>query len=141
VSGVRIAIAEDNPADVMLVREALKSHGVTFSLEHYSNGEDAAKAIAAMIDPPSLFLLDLNLPRVQGLELLRMVRARASVSAVPVAILTSSQAAEDRAQSEKYGADAYIVKPQEYDEFVTLVGSAVGALLSRGTSGNCAQPI
>jgi DNA-binding response OmpR family regulator len=141
VSGIRIAIAEDNPADVLLVREALKSHGVTFSLEHYSNGEDAAKAIAAMVDPPGLFLLDLNLPRVHGLELLRMVRARAAVSAVPVAILTSSQTDEDRAQSAKYGADAYIVKPQEYYEFVTLVGDAIGALLPSDASGNFAQAL
>ena len=137
MNDIRIVIVEDNPADVLLVREALNSRGVTFSFEHYSHGEDAAKAIAAMTDAPKLFLLDLNVPRVHGLELLRIVRACPAVSEVPVAILTSSQAAGDRARSEQYGADAYIIKPQGYHEFVTLVGAAIGPLLTRKARGSC----
>lgn len=137
MNDIRIVIVEDNPADVLLVREALNSREATFSLEHYSNGEDAAKAIAAMIDPPKLFLLDLNVPRVHGLELLRIVRACPAVSEVPVAILTSSQAAVDRTRSEQYGADVYIIKPLGYHEFVTVVGAAIGPLLTRKPRGSC----
>jgi CheY-like chemotaxis protein len=130
VSAFRIVIVEDNPADVLLVRETLKSYGLTFSLEHYSNGEDAARAIATMAEAPNLFLLDLNIPRVPGLDLLKMVRASPAMSDVRTAILTSSQAAEDRRRSEQFGADAYIVKPQSYYEFVTLVGGAIRGLLT-----------
>jgi DNA-binding response OmpR family regulator len=139
VSTPRIFIVEDNPADVLLVREALNNRGVTFSLEHHSNGEDAAKAIAAMMDAPKLFVLDLNVPRVHGFELLRIIRACPAVSHVPVAILTSSQAPTDRARSEQYGADAYIVKPQGYDEFVTLVGAAIGRFLTNKARGSCSS--
>ena len=139
MSNDRIVIVEDNPVDVLVVREVLNNRGVTSSLEHYSNGEDAGKAIAAMIDAPKLFLLDLNVPRVHGLELLRIIRACPAVSSVPVAILTSSHAPEDRARSEQYGADAYIVKPQGYHEFVTQVGSAIGGLLMHKASGRCSS--
>ena len=139
MSNIRIVIVEDNPVDVLLVREVLNNCGVTFTLEHYSNGDDAAKAIAAMIDAPKLFLLDLNVPRVHGLELLRIIRACPAVSEAPVAILTSSQAPEDRGRSEQYGADAYIDKPHGYHEFVTLVGAAIGGLLIHKASGRCSS--
>jgi len=137
VSSFRIVMVEDNPADVLLIRETLKSHGLTFSLEIYSNGEDAANAIATMTEAPNLFLLDLNVPRVPGLDLLQIVRKSPLVSHVRTAILTSSQTAEDKTRSEQYGADAYIVKPQGYHEFVTLVGSAIRALLADKPRGSC----
>ena len=139
MSTPRIFVVEDNPVDVLLFREALNNRGLTFSLELHSNGEDAAKAIPALIDAPELFVLDLNVPRVHGLELLRIIRACPGVSQVPVAILTSSQAPADRARSERYGADAYVVKPQGYHEFVTVVGSAIGGLLTHKASGNCSS--
>ena len=137
MSNIRIVIVEDNPADVLMVKEALKSNGITFSLEHYSNGEDAAKAVATMIEAPNLFLLDLNVPRVHGLELLRIIRTCPIVAGTPVAIITSSPAAEDRRLSEQYGADTYIVKPMGYHEFVASVSAAVGTLLKRKPGGSC----
>lgn len=134
---MRIFIVEDNPSDVLLVREALESCGVRFSLERYSNGEDAAKAIAAMEEVPDLFLLDLNVPRVDGFELLRLIRSGPAMAEAAVAILTSSAAVEDRIRSEQYGADSYIIKPQGYHEFVAEVGARLHALLHRKRSGNC----
>jgi DNA-binding response OmpR family regulator len=135
MNDIRIVIVEDNPADVLLMQEVLKAQAFSFSLEHHSNGEDAAVAIAAMTEAPELFVLDLNVPRVHGLELLRIVRASPVVSRVPVAILTSSQSISDRTLSEQYGADAYIVKPHGYHEFVAHVGRSIRGLLMRSARG------
>src|SRR5207253_6389609 len=120
-----MVIVEDNPADVLLVKDALKKHGLECSIEHYTNGEDAARAMAAMREAPSLFLLDLNLPRLHGLELLRIIRSLSMIAEAPVAILTSSKAPDDKVESEKLGANAYIIKPAGYSDFVTNVGSAI----------------
>ncbi len=127
----RIVVVEDNAADVLLMEEALKQHGLECALQHFSNGEDAAKAISEMIDAPDLFVVDLNLPRVHGLELLRLIRACPPVAAVPVAILTSSRAPADKTRSEQLGADAYIIKPTGYSEFMENVGSGIFRLLRR----------
>lgn len=137
MSNIRIVIVEDNPADVLMVEEALKSNGITLSLEHYSNGEEAAQAVAIMMEAPNLFLLDLNVPRVHGLELLRIIRACPIVAETPVAIITSSPAAADRRLSKQYGADTYIVKPLGYHEFVASVSAAVGGLLKPKPGGSC----
>jgi CheY-like chemotaxis protein len=134
-----IVVVEDNPADVLLLEEALKHHGVQYVLERFTNGEDAAKAISVMAEAPALFILDLNVPRVHGLELLRLIRACPPLTSARVAILTSSQAASDKTQSEQFGADAYIVKPMGYNEFVTNVGGTIVRLLSRGKAAGCCR--
>jgi CheY-like chemotaxis protein len=131
VSAFRIVLVEDNAADVLLIKEALQHHGLAYTLEHYANGEDAAKAIAAAVEPPDLFLLDLNVPRLHGLELLRLIREAPLMAHVPVAIVTSSHAAGDRAESEQLGADAYIVKPTGYADYKTRVGQTIVELLQR----------
>ncbi len=125
----RIVVVEDNPADVLLLEEALKQHGVEYTLEHFSNGEEAAGAISAMREPPALFILDLNVPRIYGLELLRLIRETPAVAGAPVAILTSSQAPADKIQSQQLGASAYIVKPMGFQEFVANVGGPIVRLL------------
>ena len=127
----RIVLVEDNAVDVLLIKEALQHQGLAYTLEHYGNGEDAAKAIAAAIESPDLFLLDLNVPRLHGLELLRIIRDLPLMAHVPVAIVTSSRAADDRAESEQLGADAYIVKPTSYADYKTRVGQTIVELLQR----------
>ena len=139
MSVFRIVLVEDNAPDVLLIKEALQHHGLAYTLQHYANGEDAAKAIATAVDAPDLFLLDLNVPRIQGFELLRIIRELPRVAHVPVAIITSSRAAGDRAESEKMGADAYIVKPNSYSDFKTQVGQAIAELLQRKTRAVCAR--
>jgi CheY-like chemotaxis protein len=127
----RIVLVEDNAVDVLLIKEALQHRGVAYTLEHYAQGEDAAKAIAAAVEPPDLFLLDLNVPRVHGLELLRLIREVPLMANVPVAIVTSSRAADDRVESEQLGADAYIVKPTGYADYKTRMGQTILELLQR----------
>ena len=132
---VRIMLVEDNPADVLLLREVLHQQGIEFSLDLYTNGEDAATAIADMPAPPNLIVLDINVPRVDGLELLERIRSNPVMGKGTIAILTSSQAASDRNEAEKLGVDAYIVKPLGYHEFLSHVGGAIKRLLEgTGTS-------
>jgi two-component system response regulator len=139
VSDFRIFVVEDNAPDVLLIKEALEHHGLAYTLQLYTNGEDAARAIAEAVDAPDLFLLDLNVPRFHGLELLRIIRELPQVAHVPVAILTSSRAAGDRAESAQLGVDAYIVKPTSYENFKTQVGQAVAELLERKSRAGCAR--
>lgn len=131
---VRIVLVEDNPADVLLLKETLRQMGTLFTLEHYANGEDAANAIAAMTGVPDLFLLDVNIPRMNGLELLTLIRGHEATATATVAIFTSSQAPDDRTNAERLGADDYIVKPLGYYEFMDQVGPAVQRLLEAKTS-------
>lgn len=131
----RIVIAEDNPGDVLFLREALKHQGIAFSLEHYVSGEDALRALTAMQEPPDLILLDIKLPRVSGFELLKIARNREVLANVPIAIITSSVAPVDQATADQLGVEAYIVKPSDYEEFLTEVGGEIRRLLQRGMGG------
>jgi CheY-like chemotaxis protein len=131
----RIIIVEDNAGDVLFVREALKHHGITFSLEHYMNGDDALQAMDRMREAPDLILLDINLPRVNGFELLTMVRNHPVLAKVPVAIVTSSVAPGDKTTAEQLGANSYIVKPSDYVEFLKEVGGEFARLL-QGEAGH-----
>ena len=132
-----IIVVEDNPADMILLREALTQHGISFQLKHYTNGEDAAKALAAAAQVPDLILLDLNVPRLDGFDLLRIIRGNPVLARTLVGIFTSSQAASDKKRAEELGADAYIVKPPGYQEFVAAVGTAIAKLLERKPGARC----
>lgn len=131
VSPVRIFLAEDNPADVFLFREALRSNGITCSLTRYSDGEATLDALGRIGpgDLPHLFIIDLNLPRISGMEILKHIRTIPVFEGIPIAIFTSSQSAADRVEAQRLGANAFITKPPTLPEFVDAVGSAVRALI------------
>jgi len=131
VSQARIVAVEDNAADILLLRDALSQAGISFSLELHLNGEEAVRALASMTEVPDLILLDLNLPRLHGFEVLKAIREHPVLAHAKVAIFTTSQAARDKLQSEKLGANAYIMKPPGYEEFLARVGEAIKALLAR----------
>ena len=126
----RIVLVEDNPADIFLVREALCARGLSFELVCYG---DVPEALAGLFDEsiavPDAILLDLNLPRGEGLDILQAVRASARLAHVPVAILTSSQYPRDRERAQSLGINAYIHKASRLEEFLERVGGAVDELL------------
>jgi chemotaxis family two-component system response regulator Rcp1 len=97
----RIFIVEDNPADVLFVREALEHHGIVFSIEHHISGENALKALAEMHEVPDLVLLDINLPRLSGFELLKRARNHGLLGNIPVAIITSSVSTVDKTTGQR----------------------------------------
>ncbi|MGB6946864.1 MAG: response regulator [Bryobacteraceae bacterium] len=129
----RIFIVEDNDPDVFLVEEALRSHGVLAQIERCQDGEEAIQALSQIVEPrlPNLVIIDLNLPKVTGIEILKHVRSLKQLDGVPVLILTSSQSRSDRALSLQLGADAYIAKPPTLPEFLSAVGSGIRSLLER----------
>ena len=127
----RILLVEDNPADVFLIKEAMRSHGIPFDLQWFADGEDAVAHIEHM-DPagkvPDAILLDLNLPKLDGKEVLARIRKNMRLAQVPVAILTSSDSPHDRREAARLGASIYIRKPPTLDEFLD-VGSTIKDLL------------
>ncbi len=124
---LRILIAEDNNADVVLIEEALREHGLKYSLRAFADGAETAsflKSIERKTDSrcPDVVLLDLNLPKVEGHQLLRMIREHPICSRIPVIIVTSSDSAGDRQTAEKIGATHYFRKPSSLEEFMKLGG-------------------
>ena len=117
-----ILLAEDNPADVYLIREALNEFGVACTIRTAADGRDvlAMLASAEMSWHPDLIILDLNLPRHDGLEILRKLREMEATAKVPVVILTSSDSPRDRATAAELGATQYIRKPSDLEQFLQL---------------------
>jgi DNA-binding response OmpR family regulator len=128
-------MAEDSGADVALVKETLHAVGLAVELTVFPDGEECARYLRTNEEPPDALIFDLNLPRIDGFGLLRVVRGDRRYDCVPVVMLTSSGLAEDRQMSLDLGASAFITKPSTLDDFLETVGSAIRALLAPGPAG------
>jgi len=129
---VYIVIAEDCGPDIILFKEALRSAEVHADLKVFSDGEKCADYFRTTEEsPPDLIVLDLNLPKVNGFDLIRLVRENRRYDKVPVAVLTSSTAAKDKNLSLDLGANTFVSKPSRLDEFLETVGSAILTQLGR----------
>ena len=126
-----ILIIEDNLGDILLIQETLNALGIDARVQTITDGERALFEIAAIdtADVPSLIIIDLNLPRVNGIELLAQVRKLSKFAHTRIMVLTSSQSPEDRLQAEKLGADAFVSKPLTLDEFLRRTGDAIRQLI------------
>jgi CheY-like chemotaxis protein len=126
---MEILLVEDNPADVRLVREALAEGEVQADLHWSASGEDALHylrrtgAYTAARATPDLVLLDLNLPGLHGQEVLMAIKQDPALLRIPVVVLTSSANPSDVQAAYGHHANAYQVKPQDYEAFLALVGS------------------
>jgi CheY-like chemotaxis protein len=121
---MRILLVEDNPADVGLVREALEEHVVDCDLTVITDGESAIRFIQELdrsdAELPTLVILDLNLPRRTGRDVLQSLRASVRLSKAPTVILSSSDGKTDREDAARLGASAYIRKPSQLGDFIAL---------------------
>ena len=142
MSGLRfhIVLVEDAEPDVLLVREALEQSGLDFELQVFDDGEQGVDFIETMdrdvsLHCPHLFLLDLNLPKKTGGQILERVRQSPTCGQVPVVILTSSDSQKDKAQAAFLNATGYFRKPSRLDEFMKL-GPYVRDLLHREREAN-----
>jgi CheY-like chemotaxis protein len=127
----RVLLVEDNEADVRLTREALREAGEEVRLSAVADGEQALAYLRrqegfAEVPRPDLVLLDLNLPRKNGLEVLEELRADPELASVPVIMITSSSAQADADAAYAAGANAFVVKPHELDAFMDLIGAIRG---------------
>jgi CheY-like chemotaxis protein len=124
-----IFLAEDNPADVYLLREALATSMVdNVDVVVAQDGEEALDFVEGRgrftgSEVPDLIVLDLNLPKTDGNCVLQSIRESERLRSVPVVILTSSDSPRDRAAAERLGANCYITKPSDLDEFLDLGGT------------------
>ena len=135
-----ILLIEDNPGDVALVREALAEHRLTGDLTVVRDGERAVELIARLdSDPrarrPGVIILDLNLPKVNGHEILQLLQNSTYCQSIPVMVLSSSAAEADRHLAKKFGAREYVRKPSNLDDFLA-VGKVIERLL-KGANGVC----
>lgn len=117
-----IALVEDNADDEALTMRALKKHGIANQIVVLRDGVEALEFLLGREHPlPHLVLLDLNLPRVSGLEVLQRLRADARTALLPVVILTSSNEERDLVNGYRLGANSYVRKPVDFVEFSEAV--------------------
>ena len=127
-------LVEDNGTDVFLVQEAIKAHHLPVRLLLFTDGEAAIEFVERVdgdsaIAPPRLFLLDLNLPRRSGSEVLARIRQSPKCGRVPVVIVTSSDLEKERTLIAELGATDYFRKPAGYDAFLAI-GKVIQRLLA-----------
>jgi CheY-like chemotaxis protein len=132
VRPVDVLLVDDNPADVRLTREALKDAKVVNRLSVAADGEEAMAFLRehAGSSRPDLILLDLNLPRKDGREVLAEIKADPELKRIPVVVLTTSRAEEDVIRSYDLHANAYVTKPVGFKEFLNVVRSLEGFWLA-----------
>jgi two-component system, chemotaxis family, response regulator Rcp1 len=123
---IDILLVEDNPGDVMLVQEALSDSKVRNRLHVASDGEQAMEFVRregkhAGAPRPDLILLDLNLPKKSGREVLREVKTHPDLKSIPVVVLTSSKSDDDVVRSYELHANAYILKPVDFHQFMKIM--------------------
>jgi chemotaxis family two-component system response regulator Rcp1 len=123
---IEILLVEDNPGDARLAAEALKENKVRNNLYHVKDGVEAMRFLRRQAEYadaplPDLVLLDLNLPRKDGHEVLKEMKGDAKLRLIPVVVLTTSAAERDLIKSYNLHANAYVVKPMSLDQFVEVV--------------------
>lgn len=124
----RILLVEDNPEDVELTMTALEEYNLANEVVVTNNGEEAldylycrGKYESRPSDNPAVMLLDLKLPKVNGLEVLKQVKSDEKLKMIPVVVLTSSREEKDLVTSYRLGVNAYVVKPVDFHEFVNAI--------------------
>lgn len=123
---IEVLLVEDDPGDVLLIREAFEFNKVHNNLNVVSDGEQALAFLRKEGEHvgaprPDLVLLDLNLPRKDGREVLAEVKQDAELRTIPIVVLTTSEAEEDVLKSYQLHANAYVTKPVDFERFVSIV--------------------
>lgn len=129
LSDVEILLVEDNPNDAELALRALKKHNLANKIHLVKDGAEALDFLFAngayagrnIGNKPKVIFLDLKLPKVDGLEVLRKVKSDERTRLIPIVVLTSSHEERDVVDSYKFGVNSYIVKPVDFDKFIQAV--------------------
>jgi len=141
-----ILLAEDNPGDVLLVQKALREHHILHQLYVVRDGAEALAWVALIGEPggtpqPDLVLLDLNLPKSDGRQILSEFRKHPGCSQSPVIAVTSSDAPRDRAWMAALGVARYFRKPLEFDAFLQLGNVVREVVAEAATAANTRHPL
>jgi len=124
----QILLVEDSSGDVILFRKALEKSGLRNELRVIENGAEAESYLQSLIeDPqkprPGLAILDINLPAVSGLELLRLIKTNDALKSIPVIVMTTSSSESDIQQAYASHANSYITKPVDFPQFLKVVSA------------------
>lgn len=127
---IEILLVEDNPRDVEMTLRALRKRNLANKVQVVTDGVEALDFIFAKgkysgrntANGPKVVMLDLKLPKISGLEVLKKIKADESTKIIPVVVLTSSQEEKDLIESYKLGVNSYIIKPIDFDKFLDAVG-------------------
>ncbi len=124
---MEIVLVEDNPSDAELTIRALKKHKLANGIVHLKDGEEAINYFfgneSNKHGAPKVILLDLKLPKVNGIEILKRLKSTEHTKLIPVVVLTSSQEERDVVDSYQLGVNSYVTKPVEFEEFITAVSN------------------
>jgi len=119
---IEILLAEDNSADAEMTLRALKRNNLANRVRWVKDGEEALEYLFGEgTRPPKLVLLDIKMPKVDGIEVLRRLKADPSTQRIPVVVMTSSNEDRDVVESYRLGVNSYIVKPVQFDAFMETV--------------------
>ena len=122
---MRILLIEDDSDDIELLQEALKNHAIAFEMEVIKDGKTALDHFRSSLFAPEIIILDLNLPKVHGRELIVEIKAVETFKSIPLLILTTSSAKEDMDYAYKHGADKYLIKPSTIEKIRETVRTIV----------------
>ncbi|MEO7982303.1 MAG: response regulator [Sporichthyaceae bacterium] len=123
---IQVLLVEDDPGDVLMTREAFEDYKVHNQLHVVNDGEQAMAFLRqegeyAGLPRPDLVLLDLNLPRMDGRQVLDAIKSDPELSSIPVVVLTTSEAEDDVLNSYSLHANAYVTKPVDFERFISVV--------------------
>jgi chemotaxis family two-component system response regulator Rcp1 len=145
MESLNILLVEDSPSDVRLVREALKENSMPVHMTVAHDGVEAMdylhQAESGTVDRPDLVLLDLNLPRKNGREVLAEVKGSPTLRQIPVVVMTSSRADEDVQQAYLLNANCYITKPANLPEYVKVIASLENFWFMTATLPDTGSPV
>jgi two-component system, chemotaxis family, response regulator Rcp1 len=131
-----VLLVEDSPGDVRLTREAFRDANQSIHLNVAADGVEAMaflrrRGVHANAPRPDLILLDLNLPKMDGRQVLALIKADASLKTIPTVVLTTSELPADVARSYQLQVNCYLSKPAQWDAFATLVKSVIDFWLTK----------
>jgi CheY-like chemotaxis protein len=121
VKPIEVLLVEDDPGDVVLIQEAFEHNKVRNRLHVVGDGVEAMQFLRSGAERPDLILLDLNLPRRDGREVLQEIKDDHDLRHIPVIVLTTSQAEEDVLRSYQLHANAYVTKPVDFEGFIEAI--------------------
>ena len=124
---IKILLVEDDHDDVDLLKEALDDNNVAYSIDVITDGGLAADYIEKCSAFPDVVILDFNLPRVHGRELLKMIKSKPTFNSIPVVILTTSNAQQDIDFAYREGADNFLIKPTTVQGINVVISAIIGA--------------
>jgi CheY-like chemotaxis protein len=121
-----VLLIEDDNVDAMTVKRAMRDLHVEHPVKHSINGEEAMKYLVNPdSEKPFVILLDLNMPKMNGIEFLKIIKANPELKTIPIIVLTTSKEKRDIQESFELGAAGYMVKPVDYSKFVEILGKVM----------------